>query len=150
VCQWVKIWGPVPQQPEIFKTCFWTLTRVNKNYSLFMENCHTPLSINSDLLNFTDSELCCIDSLKRYQAFIHSLHTWSKHAVKKVLIWCSSHKFQAVVTGTVATVLLNVLIRWTRVDTYNDSYSTVSLIDFKVGDVTVMAGLKEIHYKFII
>jgi hypothetical protein len=46
-----------------FKTCFWTLTRINKNYSIFMKNCHTPLSINLDFLNFTDPKLCCIDSL---------------------------------------------------------------------------------------
>jgi len=48
----------------------------------------------------------------------------------------------------VATVLLNVLIWGTC--RHNDSYSTVSLIDFKVGDVTVMASLKETHYRFII
>jgi len=65
-----------------------------------------------------------------------------------VLVQCPSDKFRAVVTGMVATVLLNVLIWGTC--RHNDSYSTVSLIDFKVGDVTVMASLKETHYRFII
>jgi hypothetical protein len=57
-------------------------------------------------------------------------------------------KFQAVITGMVATVLLNVLMRETR--GHDDSYSTVSLIDFKIRDMTVMTVLKETHYRFII
>jgi hypothetical protein len=72
-----------------FKTCFWTLVKVNKNYSLFMKNCHNPMSINLDLLNFTDSKLCCIDSLKNYQAFIHSLCTLSQTATGW-MVWGSN------------------------------------------------------------
>jgi hypothetical protein len=105
--------------------------RVDKNYGLFMKNCHTPLSINLDLMNFTVSKLCCIYSLKQYRAFNNSLRTIIKPCNEEtVLIWCSSDKFCPVIMGMVATVLLNVL----NSCGHNDSYSTVSLIDFKIGD----------------